>query len=552
MSACQLIDANGNFVNSLPGAQGNTSSHYTTIAVVGCQSGGKSTLLNHAFQTQFPVLDAPRSGRRRTTLGVWSALHTGPHLQVILDVEGTDSRERGEGAKSFESRTTLFALALADVVIVNMWAHDVGRYSAANYDLFETVFAHSVALRRSSSMMKQRPVRVIIVVRDHDSESNVADIRRVLMGDLQNIWDSLKIRSFEMSSLFDMEVVALPHMVYAPDDFEREVKKLAENITKGNRRREAAMVPLEGFDALAQTVWSGICRSTGGDGEDAEFTLDLPRHAALAAHFKVGEIVMSIFDGVVGMKIEELRAEIEAEWRRPVRDYTVRVDAVVNEAFQSFDKATVSYKGAAAAEAVQTRRTELGVDLFSRISVLRDRYLAVCRDFCMNGFEDEFRPMLGGTNGFERNARRVANSFIAKYKAFAQGAGLPSVLKEYEDMQEAKEEEDIDFLAVERDYDPLDAEYGLIDSDDEDEYSCERFKRDVMRMVEERKQLGELMLPGNGVPLNLGPKREPWWKGLLIRAAILFINYLQATQGQRAALNLHRKHEREFPPGPTF
>ncbi|CAN8069244.1 unnamed protein product [Agarophyton chilense] len=552
MSACQLIDAEGHFVNSLPGAKGKTTLQYTTVAVVGCQSGGKSTLLNRAFGTGFPVLDAPKSGRRRTTLGVWTALRPEPHPLVILDVEGTDSRERGEGAKAFESRTTLFALALADVLIVNMWAHDVGRYSAANYELFETVFAHAVALRRSSKVMKQRPVRVIIVVRDHDGESNVADIRRVLMGDLLNLWESLKIRTIQFSSLFDMDVVALPHMVYSNEEFESGVKSLAENISKACRRREAAMVPLEGFDAMAQTVWTAICRNTGGEGKDVHFTLDLPKHAALAAHFRVGEIVRSTFDGPVGMKIEELRADIESEWRRPIRDYGARVDAITHEALHTFDQATASYKCGTVADAVKTRRNEMGMQLVSRISVLRDRYLSVCRDFCMNGFEDEFRPMLGGTNGFERNAKRVANSYVAKYRALAEGARFPSSLRTYQAMHENMPPEDDEAPEMSPELDPLRAEIENLDTGDEDEFSCEKFKRDVFRMIEERKQLGELMLPANGAPLAIGPKQEPWWKGLLIRAAILFINYMQATQGQRAAIKLHRKHEREFPPGPTF
>lgn len=551
MTASQLINADGAFVDSLRGAQGMSTTDYTTIAVVGCQSGGKSTLLNRAFQTEFPVLDAPKSGRRRTTLGVWSALRTEPELQVILDVEGTDSRERGEGAKAFESRTTLFALALADVVVVNMWAHDVGRYSAANYELFETVFAHAVALRRSSNVMKQSPVRVLIVVRDHDGESNVSDIHRVLMGDLRNLWDSLKIHSLDFTSVFDMDVIALPHIIYAPDQFETEVKRLAAEVSQGCRRREAAIVPLDGFDALAQTVWSAICRSTGGEGEDAHFTLNLPRHAALAAHFKVGEIISSMFEGQIGLKIEKLRVEIESEWRHPLPDYKPRIEAIAIDAFVEFDKSAALYKNEAAAEAVKTRRTELGIQLLSQLSVLRDRHLSVCRDFCMNLFEDEFRPMLGGTNGFERKAKRLANKFIAKYKTLASNAKLPSVLSEYENMSEISPQSN-EGIQIERDFDPLDAEYGLLDIEEGDEYSCERFKRDVMGLVEERKRLGELMLPGNGVPLDFGAKREPWWKGLLIRAAILFINYMQATQGQRAALKLHRKHEREFPPGPTF
>jgi len=40
---------------------------------------------------------------------------------LIVDVEGTDSKERGENRKTFEHRASLFSLAIADMVIVNMW-----------------------------------------------------------------------------------------------------------------------------------------------------------------------------------------------------------------------------------------------------------------------------------------------------------------------------------------------------------------------------------------------------------------------------------------------
>lgn len=557
MSAHQLIDAHGVFTSNPPPSSPETRS-YTTIAVVGCQSGGKSTLLNRAFDTAFPVLNASKSGRRRTTLGIWTAIHNNPpdNPHVILDVEGTDSRERGEGAKAFESRTTLFALALADVVVVNMWAHDVGRYSAANYELFETVFAHAVALRKSAGVMAQKPVRVLIVVRDHDGESLVSDIRRVLMGDLLNIWESLKVKDLHFEELFQMDVFALPHLMYASDEFDASVKNLRENLCSSARRDEQ-MVPLSGFDALAKTVWSAICRSTGGDGGPNSCPLDLPKHAALAAHFKIGEVVSSIFDGEIGVRIDDLRTEIESEWRKPVDEFGVRIDAIARDALSQFESGTAAYRGDVAKESVTKRKIELGSTLVTKISDLRYRYLSVCRDICMNGFEDDFRPMLGGTNGYERNAKRLAKSYVAKYKALSDVATMPQVLEEYKDLkvgQRQGQEDDMNGVPeMETEVDPLDAEYGLLDDDDDlDEFSCERFKRDVSRMVDERKRMGELMLPGAGVPLTAGPKQDPWWKGLLIRGVILLINYLQATQGQRAAIKLHRKHEKEFPPGPSF
>lgn len=591
----QLIDANGTFSGQLPPSEASTTRSYKIVAVVGCQSGGKSTLLNHTFGTDFPVLDAPRKGRRRTTLGIWGSIAqpgstsslTSPF--VILDVEGTDSRERGEGAKSFESRTTLFTLALADCVLVNMWAHDIGRYSAANYDLFETVFAHAVALRRSgqSGASMKRPVSVLIVIRDHDGESAVSDIRRVLMGDLSNIWDSLRVKDLALSDVFSIDVITLPHKVYAPDAFADSIRSLAKRVsTEVDGRREQKMVPLEAFDTLARTVWDAVCRCTSGNRSttgdqatnvDSSFSLDLPKHATLTAYYRCGEIVNSIWDSDAGQLLEELRMHIESNWQKPVPDYSTRVVTIVRDAFAAYDNAAAPYRDATyAREAVQQRRNELATQLASRIIEIRERYISICWDHCMTGFDDDFQPLLGGTNGFERKARRVAKTFVNKYRSFMTEARMPEVLRDHVDSAgndaqteqgraEARnlETDPFDENAVElvEEVDLIDLQLGLVGDNDQDddvgmqsaEYSVDRFKREVMQKVEERKRLGELMLPvSSGSYGSGGIKQPPWWKGLLIRGVILLINYLQATQGHRTALKLHRKHEREFPPAPTF
>jgi len=55
-----------------------------------------------------------------------------PNNVIVFDIEGTDSAERGEDRISFEQTTSLFALALSNVLIINMWYKDVGRYHASN------------------------------------------------------------------------------------------------------------------------------------------------------------------------------------------------------------------------------------------------------------------------------------------------------------------------------------------------------------------------------------------------------------------------------------
>lgn len=65
---------------------------------------------------------------------------------LVFDIEGTDSKERGEHRLTFEQTTSLFALAISDVLLINMWTSDIGRYSASNYGLLRVIFEVNLKL----------------------------------------------------------------------------------------------------------------------------------------------------------------------------------------------------------------------------------------------------------------------------------------------------------------------------------------------------------------------------------------------------------------------
>ena len=67
---------------------------------------------------------------------------------LVMDVEGTDGRERGED-QEFERKSTLFALATSEVLLVNIWEHQVGLYQGANIGLLKTVFEVNLQLFRN-------------------------------------------------------------------------------------------------------------------------------------------------------------------------------------------------------------------------------------------------------------------------------------------------------------------------------------------------------------------------------------------------------------------
>lgn len=81
---------------------------------------------------------------------------------LVMDVEGTDGRERGEDQviqpkllsrslldfvlQDFERKSALFSLASSEVLIVNIWEHQVGLYQGANMGLLKTVFEVNLGL----------------------------------------------------------------------------------------------------------------------------------------------------------------------------------------------------------------------------------------------------------------------------------------------------------------------------------------------------------------------------------------------------------------------
>ena len=62
-----------------------------------------------------------------------------------MDVEGTDGRERGED-QDFERKSALFSLASSEILIVNMWEHQVRSwYYESEEPAFDAEFVPELA-----------------------------------------------------------------------------------------------------------------------------------------------------------------------------------------------------------------------------------------------------------------------------------------------------------------------------------------------------------------------------------------------------------------------
>eukprot|EP01133_Synstelium_polycarpum_P007405 gene7405-8657_t len=257
---------------------------YSVIAILGPQSSGKSTLLNILFNTKFAVMDSV-TGRKQTTQGVWMGIANvdSPETYLILDVEGTDGRERGEDEKAFERKTSLFSLVLSSVLIINMWVHDIGRYNAANIGLLKTVFELNLQLFQKK--------------RDHDGQTPMSQLTETLLQDINQVWSELsKPKEFinsKSTDFFDFEFTSLPHKIFCKDSFLEQANQLknrflnpsAEDFVPKKQYRND--IPSDGLYQFSNNVWETI---------KSNRDLDLPSQKEMLALFRCDEFVEASYN----------------------------------------------------------------------------------------------------------------------------------------------------------------------------------------------------------------------------------------------------------------
>ncbi|KAF9567947.1 root hair defective 3 GTP-binding protein [Agrocybe pediades] len=261
---------------------------YNIVSVFGSQSTGKSTLLNRLFGTTFDVMDETK--RQQTTKGIWMC--RGKDMNVmVMDVEGTDGRERGED-QDFERKSALFSLASSEILIVNLWEHQVGLYQGANMGLLKTVFEVNINLfgKKATDGTTGRTL-LLFVIRDHIGQTPMANLQATLTADLNRIWESLskpaELKDTQLSNYFDLAFTALPHKILAADKFESEVQNLRTRFVDKNspdylfKPAYHKRIPADGVAFYMEGIWEQV--QTNKD-------LDLPTQQELLAQFRCDEI----------------------------------------------------------------------------------------------------------------------------------------------------------------------------------------------------------------------------------------------------------------------
>lgn len=291
-----IIDKDGKFTEPefLKGSELIDVKEFFTVAIFGAQSSGKSTLLNLLFETHFSTMNASL-GPSQTTQGVWVAQAANARNLLVMDVEGVDGIERGPES-NFEKKTGLFALAISQVLIINMWARDVGRSQAANLPLLQSIF--DIHLQMHAGLDKSKIPRslLLFVLRDHD-EIELEMLRSKIMANLNAIWDRVEkpatMAQMSLHDFYDFDFVSLPHKIHKNAEFLHAVKVLQSRFIDASMGNDYifanpayhSSVPASDFSHFASSIWTEIINQRD---------LDIPSQKELLSLHRCEEIASQV------------------------------------------------------------------------------------------------------------------------------------------------------------------------------------------------------------------------------------------------------------------
>ncbi|KAJ7963173.1 Protein ROOT HAIR DEFECTIVE 3-like [Quillaja saponaria] len=404
----QLIDGDGGFnVSGIENFMkevklGECGLSYAVVSIMGPQSSGKSTLLNHLFYTNFREMDAFK-GRSQTTKGIWIARCAGIEpCTLVMDLEGTDGRERGEDDTAFEKQSALFALAVSDIVLINMWCHDIGREQAANKPLLKTVF--QVMMR----LFSPRKTTLMFVIRDK-TRTPLENLEPVLREDIQKIWDSVPKpeahKETPLSEFFNVEVVALNSFEEKEEQFKEQVASLRQRFfhsiapggLAGDRR---GVVPASGFSFSGQQIWKVIKENKD---------LDLPAHKVMVATVRCEEIANEKYAAFA--ENEDWCQLEEAAQSGPISGFGKKLNSILDSSLSGYDAEAIYFD-----EGVRSaKRKQLQEKLLQLVHPAFQSVLGHIRSGTLDKFEEAFDKALDGGEGFSAASYNCAESCIAEF-----------------------------------------------------------------------------------------------------------------------------------------
>ena len=291
-------------------------------------------------------------GRQQTTQGVWvSTASTIDRPVVVIDCEGSDGRERGEEDTAFEKKTALLSLAMADVVLINIWCHDIGREHGAGKPLLRTVIQVNLKLFRP-----ERRTTLAFVIRDK-TKTPLDMLQKVLKEDIQAIWETIEkpsgYRDSAFEDLFDTHFFGMPSFELSEAAFDESCGALRKLFAPDCLLPpDGSRVPGAALALDMQNMWETITKNRD---------INIPAHRILVAQMRCGQVAREQAEAFVSSEEwQALRRQCD-ESEETVSDIGSQLEVLFAARSGAYDDETQLFD----AEVRAHYRKQLAEDIFS-------------------------------------------------------------------------------------------------------------------------------------------------------------------------------------------
>eukprot|EP00871_Galdieria_phlegrea_P001870 jgi/Galph1/2684/GphlegSOOS_G1325.1 len=414
---------------------------FAVISAIGVKGSGKSLLFNRLFGTQLQV--GSRISKREQDKGTKGAVIAvgqlaGARHLVLIDTEGFDGRTVSTQTANNQSkrleRIITLTVAVSDIILFHLWYADLGRFEAAGYGVFYTVLGEHLKIFQRDHPSK---TLLLFVVHDHDDGSSVEGLKKLILMDMEHIWDNVEkpgeYSQAKLSEFFDIAVMSLPHPKYRKEEYEGAIAAFRNRFIgqsrKGDdyllKREYSKELPLESFATYAEVVWSELTRSDEERGSQL-VSSGVPSQRELMATYQCD----LSYETQLQAAMDKIKRWMNEVGRGKIVDkFGHKASSLYVEAMDNYDISTAPYSSFGVRA---QKKTELGNVLQNQLKSLFHKQIILLQQQALNKFKDMLLSAVA-TNGsiseYDQHVamRRADDWFIKK----AEDLVVPSLRLHY-------------------------------------------------------------------------------------------------------------------------
>jgi hypothetical protein len=273
--------------------------------------------------------------------------------------------------QQFERTTALFGLVLSNVLIINVWTQDIGRFSASNLEIIKIIFEINLRFFNQESAK-----HLLFVIRDFKETENLEYIKNIITEDINRLWNEIKKpKQFEKAKpedFFQLKFFPLHHYVYEKDQFLKDTQELARRMRDPkvdgfifSEVDTSKNIPYDALFMFADKVWESIK-------ENKE--LNLPSQKVIVSNFRCSEVKKEVLEQSM-IEVDRLKNSVTQNFHPHLR---TELEEVLNKSITEFRSQTEQYDDEIVRESESQLRRDSHLQFELVSAIQKDKIEASC------------------------------------------------------------------------------------------------------------------------------------------------------------------------------